>query len=338
MSPFEIIWWLMGSGLIVYALTAGADFGGGIWSLLASGPRKAEQRTAVEVSIGPIWEANHVWLIFVIVLMFTAFPRGFSAIGIALHIPIVLVLIGIILRGCGFIFRAYGLDDAAGAARWGRIFEWSSLVTPFFLGTCAGALSSGAIRVGPEGVTSGYLAGWLGPFGLMTGLLTVVLFALLGAVYLAADTQGEVQNDFRLRALAMEVVGAVVAFGVLFAASTEAPELFDRFSLSSWNWLVQGGAAVSASATVILLLSRRCRLARWSVATQVGLVVLGWGLAMDRMLIVPDLSIHDAGGHADMLWQILPLIAAGLVILLPCLWYLFRVFKSRPQSSGNGQH
>lgn len=340
MSSLEIVWWLMGAALVVYSLSGGADFGGGIWSLLARGPRKEEQRKAVADAIGPIWEANHVWLIFLIVLMFTAFPKGFSAMGIALHIPIVLVLIGIVLRGCGFIFRAYGLSDPAGQAMWGRVFEWSSLITPFFLGTCAGALCSGAIRVGPEGVTTGYLAGWLSPFGLLTGLLTVVLFALLAAVYLAADTEGEVQQDFGRRALVMEALGALVAFGVLLAASHEAPVVFERLSGAKGAWLLHTVTALAAGITIWCILKRRFAIARLSVAVQVGLVVLGWGLAMDQMLIVPDLSIHNAGGRPALVAQILPWVAVGLALLIPALIYLFVVFtggRRAKMEGGRGQ-
>jgi cytochrome d ubiquinol oxidase subunit II len=333
MTSLEVVWWLMGLSLIVYALTGGADFGGGMWSLLANGPRKAEQRKAVEDAIGPIWEANHVWLIFIIVLMFTAFPKGFSAMGIALHIPIVLVLIGIILRGSGFIFRAYGMSDPQGQAMWGRVFEWSSLITPFFLGTCAGALCSGAIRVGPAGVTTGYLAGWLSPFGLLTGLLTVVLFALLAAVYLAADTEGDVQQDFGKRALVMEGLGAIVAFGVLLAASHEAPVIFERLLNGSGAWPLHLATATAAITTTLCILKRRYAMARLSAALQVGLVVFGWGLAMDQMLIVPDLSIQNAGGRPELIAQILPWIGAGLCLLIPALIYLFVVFKARHRPS-----
>src|SRR5579864_549383 len=129
--------------LNAYVLLAGADFGGGVWDLLATGPRRAQQRALIAEAIGPIWEANHVWLILVIVVLFTGFPPAFAAIGTSLHIPVTLLLIGIVLRGSSFIFRAYGGEAAAQKRNWGRVFAASSLITPVWLGVIVGSLASG---------------------------------------------------------------------------------------------------------------------------------------------------------------------------------------------------
>ncbi|HLA79552.1 MAG TPA: cytochrome d ubiquinol oxidase subunit II, partial [Vicinamibacteria bacterium] len=131
------------AALVIYALGGGADFGGGVWDLLASGPRAASQRRTIEQAIGPIWEANHVWLILVIVVLFVAFPPGFAALGTALHIPLALMLIGIVLRGSAFAFRSYGAASDLEARRWGRVFAVASLVTPLTLGWSVGAVASG---------------------------------------------------------------------------------------------------------------------------------------------------------------------------------------------------
>src|SRR5688572_13891196 len=142
----ELLWALIGTGLVVYSVTGGADLGAGFWSLCASGSRKHEQRAAVEKAIAPIWEANHVWLIFVIVLMFSGFSRAFSVLGIALHIPIGFALLGIVFRGSAYTFRAYGIQGKRASVRWERVFAWASVATPFFLGLVVSGVSSGRIR------------------------------------------------------------------------------------------------------------------------------------------------------------------------------------------------
>lgn len=331
MSGPEAYFVVLGVGLLAYALTAGADFGGGIWDLLAWGPRKAAQREAVAKAIAPIWEANHVWLIFVVVLMFTVFPKAFAVISVALHIPLTLALIGIVLRGAAFTFRAYGLGHGGGL--WGRVFAWSSLVTPVFLGMSLAALATGQIRVEGSQVTSGFLAGWLTPFAFAVGLLSLTLFALLAAVYLTADTSGPVQDDFRIRALACEGVAAIAATLAFACAKTDAPELFLRLSGASWTMLIQAATAALAVATVALVWTRRPRWARLTVAGQVSLVLVGFGLAMQGHLVRPDVHVTVAGARAEVMRALPPVLMVGAALLLPSLWFLFRVFKAQRTSS-----
>ncbi len=137
----------MVGALVLYLLFGGADFGGGVWDLLASGPRREEQRALIEHAIGPIWEANHVWLILAVVLMFVCFPSAWAALSTALHVPLTVMLVGVVLRGSAFAFRSYGSDDDASQRRWGRTFAMASVVTPLTLGMCVGAVASGAIHV-----------------------------------------------------------------------------------------------------------------------------------------------------------------------------------------------
>jgi hypothetical protein len=218
MTGAWLIYAIMGAGLIAYVLTAGADFGGGVWDLLARGPRKEAQREAISHAIAPIWEANHVWLIFIIVLMFSAFPKAYAVIGIALHVPIVLALVGIVLRGTAFTFRAYGISPDATRRRWGRVFGWSSSFTPLFMGMALAGVSSSAIELNGTQVLSPLTAGWLSLFAVLVGLFALVLFMLLAAVYLTCDTDGELQHDFRARALASEGVAGVIALLVFLTA------------------------------------------------------------------------------------------------------------------------
>jgi cytochrome d ubiquinol oxidase subunit II len=330
MNSAEIMWFVMGAGVIAYALTGGADFGGGVWHLFARGTARErdDQRRAIEHAIAPIWEATHVWLIFVIVMMFTAFPRAFAAISIALHIPITLALVGIVMRGSAFVFYAYDLRGREHGRAWSLAFGISSLLTPLVLGAILGALSSGAIRWDGEHVTTGYLVGWTGLFALGTGVFATALFALLSAVYLAADTAGALSELYRKRALWMEGLCGVLAFAVFVLAEYEAPLLFVDLAGSSLTPPIQIATALAALTTIVLLFKRRVRAARFSVALQVGLVVIGWGFAMGGRIVLPDITLANAGTRSAVVSALLPALAVGALLLGPSLWYLFRIFKS----------
>src|SRR5258708_10546575 len=184
------------SSLIVYALMGGADFGGGIWNLLAFGSRAKRQREAIADAIAPIWEANHVWLILVIVLLFTGFPRVFATMMTALNIPITVMLLGIVLRGSAFAFRKYDVEDEV---RWSTLFCMASFLTAFFQGVILVALTTGQIRVEQGRVLTGFMAGWLTPFALSCGVVALGLFAFLAATYLPPDPRNEPdpQDAFR---------------------------------------------------------------------------------------------------------------------------------------------
>ena len=338
-----LVYGLMGAGLIAYVLTAGADFGGGVWDLLARGPRAEAQRAAVTQAIAPIWEANHVWLIFVIVVMFTAFPRAYAAIAVALHIPIVIALFGVVIRGAAFTFNVYGLvapgERQAGGPLWRAAFGWSSLLTPLPLGMTLAALCSGEITLDGAGhVTSGFLAGWLSPFAWLTGLFTLALFVLLAAAYLAAEAEdAALRQDFRRRALIMEAVTGVLALLVFLRSSVDAPTLHDALARSPWTWPIQAATAVAASVAIGLLVTGRLTAARWAVAAQVAGVVIGWGLAMDRHLILPAMPLADGGARPEVMAALLPTLAIGGLLLAPSLAYLIKVFKQR-RTPGAGVH
>ena len=329
MSAVDVVWLAMGAALVAYVVTGGADFGGGIWDLLASGPRRREQREAIEHSIAPIWEANHVWLVFVVVLLFTAFPRAFAAIGTALHVPIAAALVGIVLRGAAFTFRAYGLEPDHVRARWGRVFAWSSGVTPVFLGATLGAASTGAIHLEAGRVTSGFFAGWTTPFALLVGLFAASLFALAAAVYLTVQTEGALQGDFRRRALVAEVVSGALAALVLLRARVDAPLLFEHLASSAFTWPLQIATALAAATVVGALATRRFRLARAFVVAQLALVVIGWGAAMDRHVLLPALSIDDAGAQPLVLRALVPALVVAALTVGPALGWLYRIFASR---------
>lgn len=325
----ELLWLALGAGVILYALSGGPDLGAGVWHVLARGPRKAEQRDALLHAIAPIWEANHVWLIFVIVVMFAGFSRAFSALSVALHVPIALALVGIVFRGAAFAFHAYGIHTERTRRRWSRVFSVASIATPVLLGSVAGAVGSGDIRVQNGVVTTGFFAGWTTPFAWLVGAFTLSLFAMLSAVYLAAEAKERgLADDFRVRALAAEVVAGVFAALVVLRSRVEAQELYDGLLRSSWSLAVQLLTALSAFSTLVLLWRRRPRMARYTAALQVALVVIGWGLAMDQHFILPDVSLAYAVGYAPVLPAYVIAIAVAVSIIAPAFWYLLRVFKA----------
>src|ERR1039457_1945548 len=212
--------------LILYALMGGADFGGGMWDLLTAGPRAVRQRKAIAKAIGPIWEANHVWLILVVVLLFTGFPASFAGMMTALNIPLTAMLIGIVLRGSAFIFRNYDSRSDATQRHWSEVCGVASFCTPFFQGITLGALATGQIRIVNGQVVSGFFAGWLTPFALACGVFALGLFAFLAATYLTLDAkdQPDLQNDFRLRAICSGLALVPVVGVVFLTARQGAPE------------------------------------------------------------------------------------------------------------------
>jgi cytochrome d ubiquinol oxidase subunit II len=309
--------------LTAYALLGGADFGGGVWVLLASGPRREDQRRLVAHAIAPVWEANHVWLILAIVLLFTCFPPAFARLAIALHVPLMLMLIGIVLRGSTFMFQSYGGGG-------GRVFASTSLVTPVLLGVCVGAIASGATHV-PSGTSfvAGYVTPWLTPFALVVGLFALTCFAFLAAVYLTLEArEHELQEDFRRRALmAAVVVGFVAGIGLLL--SPQAP-LIERGLLATRWAAVRHVLTAGAALTVFAALwQRRYRIARVAAVAQVSLILWGWGISQYPYLLPPDLTIANSAAPRATLELVLIALVIGAIVLLPSLWYLFRIFKSR---------
>jgi cytochrome d ubiquinol oxidase subunit II len=310
--------------LIAYCVLGGADFGGGVWDLLATGPRSERQRRLVDDAIAPVWEANHVWLILIVVLLFTGFPRAFAAATIALHVPLLLMLLGIVLRGSAWAFRRYG-----GRARWGRIFAVASATTPIFLGISLGAVTSGALRAGPDGAPElGFFRPWLAPFPLAVGAFTLVLFAYLAAVYLAVEApDAALQDDFRARAILSAIVVGGCALGVGLLAPPGARHFRDALLTSPWSWPLQIATGAAALGALWALYSRRLRTARVLAIAQVAAIVGGWGAAQRPYLIAPDLTLAAAAAPEETLRLLLIALAAGSVLLFPSLWWLFRVFK-----------
>ncbi len=358
MSPADLLAAVILFALVTYALLGGADFGGGVWDLLASGPRKKAQRELIEHAIGPIWEANHVWLILAVVVLFSAFPSAFAAVSITLFAPLVLLLAGIVLRGAAFTFRAYDDRGDRVQERWGLVFSASSVLAPLLLGVTVGALASGRLRVGDDLAPASGPWAALSPFTVATGLLACALFAFLAATYLAVEADdasrprpegaprrrqredrsaaqeaserelaAALREDFRRRAFV-----AAVAVGVLAAATAAlsyrgAPLVFRGLTSKPWSIALHLATGVAAVLALFALARHRLRLARLAAAAQVALIVLGWGAAQYPWMVAPDVTIASASGPRTVQVALLWALAAGAVTLVPSLFLLFRVFK-----------
>jgi cytochrome d ubiquinol oxidase subunit II len=310
--------------LVLYFLLGGADFGGGVWDLLATGPRRQAQRQVIEHAIGPVWEANHVWLILVVVVLFTGFPRAFSALSIAFHVPLTLFLIGIVLRGSSFAFRSFGAGS-----HFGVVFSMASVVSPILLGMVVGAMASGRVALPDARVSGDYYAPWLAPFPVATGLFTLALAAYLAATYLTNEAPTpELADDFRRRALAAGGAVAVMAVVTMLAAARGAPHVADRLMGRSWAWGLELVAAGLAVAGLAALARRRYRLARLLAPAQVGLVVIGWAAAQYPYVLVDQLTLTEAAAGPRTLRLLVYVLLGGAPILAGSLYLLFRTFKA----------
>jgi cytochrome bd ubiquinol oxidase subunit II len=326
----EIIAGVVAIALNAYVLTGGADFGGGVWDLFASGERRERQRELIADSIAPIWEANHVWLIVVVVVLFTGFPSAFSMLGTVLHIPLTIMLIGIVLRGSAFVFRSYG---PYGRNRWGLAFAIASLITPLLLGTIVGSIATGAAAdasakiAGAASFGEVFVRPWTAAFPAAVGFFALALFAFLAATYLTVDAeQAELQEDFRIHALAAAAAVLVCAALALGLAHSAAP----RVAMGVVGGLLIQAATASAAITAIAALwLRRYRLARIAAAAQVSLILWGWMIAQYPYLIPPALTIRNAAAPAVTLRLLAVGLGAGAVVLLPSLHYMLRTFKTK---------
>ena len=322
--------------LIIYMLTGGADFGGGIWDLFATGPRTKAQRSLITEAIAPIWEANHVWLIVIVVLLFVAFPVAFASISTALHIPLTLMLIGIVLRGSAFIFRTYDDQSDTTHRRWSRVFAIASVITPVMLGVTLGAVASGTIHVDIESgqVDTDFVSAWLAPFPFAIGFFTLTLCALLAAVYLTLETDDPgLQEDFRRRALISAIsVGAMAGLSFILSADG-APTIRRGLGSASWSIPFQILTGAVALWAIWTIWKRQFRLARILVPIQVTLIVFGWGLAQYPYLVTPDLTFSNTAAPDTVLRPILIVLSIGIVLLVPAFWYLYAVFKGTPRKT-----
>ena len=329
LSPYDdAVGGLLALTLIAYALLGGADYGGGVWDLFATGPRKREQRALIASAIGPVWEVNHVWLILAVVILFTGFPPGFAALSVGLHVPLTLLALGIVFRGAAFTFRTYDTQRTAVQRRWGQLFSIASMVSPVLLGMTVGTLASGSIAVVlVEGVP--LVAGtWWTLFNLLVGLLALGLFAFLAAAYLAAEAESvPLRRDFSRRARSALGVSSLLALATLLCARTAAPRVWSQLTDGGLARLLRGAAVLCSLTAAFALGSRKPRLARALAVLDVSLILLGWVASQRPYLFAGSLTLTQAHAEEQTQKLLLGALAAGSVVLVPSLVLFFRVFK-----------
>jgi cytochrome d ubiquinol oxidase subunit II len=307
-------------GLAAYAVLAGADFGAGFWTLLT---RRAELREEAHHAMGPVWEANHVWLIFVLVVCWTAYPVAFASIASTLSVPLFIAAVGIILRGAAYALRGQLDEGARGQRAVENLFALSSVLTPFALGTVVGAIAAGRVPVGNAG--GDLWTSWTHPTSILIGVLAVATSAYLAAVYLAADARRfagrDLQREFRARALGAGVCAGGIAIAGLLVVRADARPIWDGLTRGAGLATVVVSAA-GGIATLLLVWRSRFAIARWSAVVAVAAIVAGWAIAQEPRLL-PGLTIRQAAAGRSTLLAIVVAVAAGALVLAPSLSLLF---------------
>ena len=311
--------------MAAYTVLAGADFGAGLWTLLSAGPLGGPAgdrvRDQARHAMGPVWEANHVWLIFVLVVCWTAYPVAFGSITSTLAAPLLIAAIGIIFRGAAYALR--GVADSSRAARWAEnLFAVSSVLTPFALGTAVGALAAGRVPVG--NAAGNLVTSWLSPAPVLVGALAVVFSGYLAAVFLAADSvrygEDSLAAAFRRRALVAAVLSGGLALAGLLVMRGSGLDLTHGAALA----LVCVSGA-SGLATLALCWRSRFGLARLTAALAVAAVVAGWAAAQAPRFL-PGMTVTQAAAGRSTLVALVIAVACGSVILVPALILLFSLF------------
>jgi len=344
MSSADAVAGMLWVGVTAYAVFGGADFGAGFWSLVAGGDSRGRRaRGLIDWAIGPVWEANHVWLIFVLVVLWTGFSLAFESIFSTLFIPLSLAALGIVLRGSGFAFH-HTARRVRGRAIAERLFGVSSLLTPFFLGTVVGAIAAGRVPVGNavgDAVTS-----WLNPLSLLIGALFVATSAYLAAVFLVSDARragaDDLERYFASRALATAVATGALAIAGLVALRADARYVYDGLTGDGLPLVI---VSLLCGAAVLVLLHRGARRGPRPLAVgAVVAVVWGWGVAQHPYLLPQVLTIDAGAAPSDTLTALLIVLAIAVVLVLPSIGLLFTLTqrnlveegeRPRPHTSGS---
>jgi cytochrome d ubiquinol oxidase subunit II len=318
--------WLAIVTLTAYAVLGGADFGAGFWDLTAGGPRQgAPLRTMARRSMTPVWEANHVWLPFLLVILWTCFPVFFGSVMSTLYVPLFLAAAGIIFRGTAFALQgqARSLNEARVI---GAAFAISSVLVPFSMGAALGGIGSGRVPVG--NALGEPFSSWLNPTSIAVGVLAVLTGAYLAAVFLAADSIRAgfttLEAAFRRRALASGLVTGAAAIGTLFVLRSDARDLYDGLT-SGTGLLLVIASALAGLITIALVGAGRHETARWTAAAAVACVTGGWAAAQSPFLLPGALTVHQAAaGHATLLAVVIS-VGVGALVLVPSLVILYRL-------------
>jgi cytochrome d ubiquinol oxidase subunit II len=326
LSPEQAAGAVAVAAIVMYTIFGGADFGGGIWTLLASGPRKHEQRNVLERAIGPVWETNHIWLILLVVTLFVVFPAAYAAIFTALYVPLFIALLGIVARGAAFALRHYGARESQLSEISLQAFSGASVLTPFAFGLSVGAVTGGHIKVTGTVVSSGAFAGWLQPFSIACGLIGLLICAFLTAAYMLPRTEGALQRDFRNRAIAASLALGAVTTAAIPIAYFNASEFSDELSRPSVLSVMAITACIGLATLAMIFRGRATLVPVFAAATATG-VVLSWALAQNPELIAPGLSLQNAAAASITVKSFLIALAGGAVVLVPSLLLLYMTFS-----------
>jgi cytochrome d ubiquinol oxidase subunit II len=323
MSKADAVAGMLWVGVTAYAVFGGADFGAGFWSLVAGDHHPGRRaRELVDWAIGPVWEANHVWLIFVLVVLWTGFSSAFEAVFSTLFVPLSLAALGIVLRGAGFAFHTTARRQQ-GRSIAERLFGLSSLLTPFFLGTVVGAVASGRVPVG--NAAGDPVSSWLNVTSVLIGVLFVATSAYLAAVFLVSDARRagapDLEHYFTVRAIVAAIVAGVAAAAGLVALHAHARFVYDGLTSDALPLVI---VSAVCGVAVLLLLHRRVRRGVRPLAVgAVVAVVWGWGVAQHPYLLPQTLTIDDGAAPSDTLTALLIVFGAAIVLVIPSIALLF---------------
>ncbi len=310
-------------GVMAYAVFGGADFGAGFWDLIAGGAeRGARPRAVIEHAIGPVWEANHVWLIFTFVVLWTCFPEAYESITLTVFVPLTIAALGIVLRGSGFAFRK-AVTRTSSKRNFGAAFASSSVIVPYCMGAVVGAIASGRIPAG--GVAGDPWGSWINPTSILGGVMAVVMAAYLASVYMVWDARRLADDSmveyFRRRAVVAAVVAGVVAFAGIFVLHHDAPYLYE--GLTSRALPVVIVSALCGAGSLYLLLRRSHRLARVLAAGAVATIVLGWGIGQWDYVLPTSLTVAQAAAPSGTITAILVATGIAAAVLGPSFVLLY---------------
>jgi len=322
-------------GIMAYAVFGGADFGAGFWDLIAGGAdRGARPRSVIEHAIGPVWEANHVWLIFTWVVLWTCFPEAYASITLTVFVPLTIAALGIVLRGSGFAFRKT-VTKTSSKRNFGAAFASASVIVPYCMGAVVGAIASGRIPAG--GVGGDPWSSWINPTSILGGVMAVVMAAYLASVYLTWDARRLANDDmveyFRKRAVIAAVVAGVVAFAGIFVIHHDAPFLYDGLTSRGLPAIIV--SALCGLGSLVLLMQRRPQWARVLAAGAVATIVLGWGMAQWDYVLPQTLTIAQAAAPSGTITAVLVATALAVVLLGPSFVLLY-ILDQRSLLPGEG--
>jgi cytochrome d ubiquinol oxidase subunit II len=306
-----------------YAVFGGADFGAGFWDLVAGGAAHGERpREVIDHSIGPVWEANHVWLIFCFVVLWTGFPEAYASITLTLFVPLTLAALGIVLRGSSFAFRKT-VFRTRDRRNFGAAFAISSVIVPFCMGTVAGGIASGRVPAGGE--AGDPWSSWLNPTSVLGGVLAVVVVAYLAAVYLVWDSRRlddrAMAEYFRRRAIGAAVVAGVVAIAGIFVLRSDSRDLFDDLVTDALPLVLV--SALCGTGSLILLARNAAHGARLLAIGAVASVVIAWGVAQWPYMLPETLTVSQAAAPTATLTTLLVAAIGAVLIVLPGFIFLY---------------